>query len=130
MQALRCCCSRGWRRTVPIPAPVWRARCSDEHSPEKALQSEVVETALGGLGGAGAAVLLLGGLAKASTHSRSTAESPLLRLALLLSATGSCACARGHMPHQRLLQHLDSFLMRYLCTQCSRAGKPHDGSEL
>ena len=54
---------------------------------------ETAETALGGLGGAGAALLLLGGLAKDRTHSRSTAESPLLRLALLLSATGHCACA-------------------------------------
>ena len=59
----------------------------------QALQSETVETVLDRLGGAGAAVPLLGGLAKDSTHSRSTAERPLLRLALLLSATGHCACA-------------------------------------
>lgn len=55
---------------------------------------------LAGLGGAGAAVLLLGGWVKDVTHSRSTAESPLLRLGLLLSATGHRACAEGSVLHR------------------------------
>ena len=47
-------------------------------------------------------MLLLGGLAKDVTHSRSTAESPLLRLGLLLSATGPRACAEGSMLAQKV----------------------------
>lgn len=66
---------------------------------EAAAQSEIVDptnAVTAGLGGAGAAVLLLVVLLLGSkrdvTHSRSTAESPLLRLASALSVTGHFAC--------------------------------------
>ena len=108
-------------------------------------QSDIVDptnAVAAGLGGGGAAVLLLVVLLLGSkrdvTHWRSTAESPLLRLALTLSVTGHFACTYIRTELMRTMSEsvknfslagrvLLSSVSLY-CAGCTQRPQPEEGS--
>ena len=65
-------------------------------SPVLAQSAIVVAAAAGGAGGAGAPVAVWFCSLRDCTQALSTAESPLLRLALLFSDSGHAACNSSH----------------------------------
>jgi len=75
-----------------------------------------------GLGGAGAAVLLLVVLLLGSmrdvTHSRSTDESPLLRVALALSVTGHFACTYTIRIRPELMRPMSEMVTDFSLAGC------------